>query len=132
MVLLDTHAWIWWANGSRKLSARAAREIGRARSVLVSPVSCWELAILARKRRVQLDRNLFEWIDDALAHDQVALAAVTPSAAAAAGMLGESFRGDFADRFIYATARELAVPLVTRDGGIRSFARSSGDVRTIW
>lgn len=100
--------------------------------MFISPVSCWELAILARKRRVQLDRNLFEWIDDALALDQIALAPITPSAAASAGLLSESFRGDFADRFIYATARELAIPLVTRDGGIRSFARSTGDVRTIW
>ena len=57
---------------------------------------------------------------------------MTPTAAAAAGLLGDTFEGDFADRFLYATARELAVPLVTKDEAIRTFARSSGDVRTIW
>lgn len=132
MLLLDTHALIWWLTGSRRLSSRAAKEIRQAKSVLVSPISCWECAVLVRKRRIQLDRDLFEWIGDALSHDRVDVAPLTVSAAASAGMLGDAFDGDFADRFLYASARELAVPLVTKDDAIRAFARASGDVQTIW
>jgi len=132
MVLLDTHAILWWFGRSRFLSARAARAIGQASRVLVSPVSFWEVAILVRKKKLVLDRGVFEWVADFVAGERIDIAPLTPSAAAGAGMLGDAFTGDPADRFLYATARELAVPLITRDRAIRSFARASRDVRTIW
>jgi len=132
MVLLDTHALIWWRAKSKRLSARALKEMSRARTLLVSPFSFWELAVLARKRRIQLDREMFQWIEDTFADPRFQLAPFSATAAASAGLLGEAFGGDIADRFIYATARELAVPLITKDDAIRSFARSSGDVKTIW
>jgi PIN domain nuclease of toxin-antitoxin system len=132
VILLDTHALLWWITKDPRLSKRAAREIGRARSALVSPVSLWEVAVLVRERRIRLDRDLFGWIADVFARDSVSEAPLTATAAASAGSLGRAFGGDVADRFLYATARELAVPIATKDRAIRSFARSTGDVRTIW
>ena len=132
MILLDTHALLWWITADPRLSKRAAREIAHARGVLVSPISLWEVATLVRKQRIRLDRDLFRWIVDVIARNDVTEAPLTATAAAAAGLLGESFGGDVADRLLYATARELAVPIVTKDEGIRAFARASGDVRTIW
>jgi PIN domain nuclease of toxin-antitoxin system len=44
-LLLDTHAFIWWWQGSRKLPARSQAVIASAESVLVSAASAWEMAI---------------------------------------------------------------------------------------
>lgn len=132
-VLVDTHALLWWQAGGRRLSARAASAISRAETVLVSPISCWEVAELLRKGRVALDRDLHLWVRDLLAQEGVAVAELSPHVAAAAGLLaGSGFAGDPADRMLYATARALSVPMVTKDTGIRDFARASREVRTIW
>ncbi|MGH9188938.1 MAG: type II toxin-antitoxin system VapC family toxin [Acidimicrobiales bacterium] len=132
-VLLDTHALLWWQAGGQRLSTRAASAIARAEMVLVSPISCWEVAELVRKGRVALDRDLHLWVRDLLAQEGVAVAELAPQAAVAAGLLaGSGFSGDPADRILYATARALAVPLVTKDKAIRDFARASREVRAIW
>lgn len=132
MILLDTHVILWWQAGGDRLSARAAREIARADTVLVSPVSCWEIATLTRKGRIGLDRELHAWIRDLLGAEQVQVAALTSEAAATAGLLGDPFPGDPADRLLWATASDLLVPLLTKDEAIRAYAAEAGGVRVIW
>lgn len=133
MILLDTHVVVWWkADGRRRLSARADREIERARSRFISPVSCWEIALLERRGRIALDRPMMSWVRDLFTEDGVVPADLTPIAATAAGLLPDDFPGDPADRLLYATAQELAVPFVTKDVSIREYAARAGDVRTIW
>jgi len=45
-LLLDTHAFIWWANNDPSLSAPARIAIGdRANEIFLSAVSTWEMAI---------------------------------------------------------------------------------------
>ena len=41
------------------------------------------------------------------------------------------FRGR-SHRLLYATARDLRVPLVTKDEALRGFAQSTGDITVIW
>lgn len=133
MLLLDTHVLLWWQAGGQRLSQRCAREIARADKVLVSPIACWEVATLVTKGRVGLDRDPYTWVLDLFADEHVALAPLSPQSAVGAGLLGQSgFHGDPADRLLYATARELVVPLATKDIGIRSYAKATGDVRTVW
>jgi PIN domain nuclease of toxin-antitoxin system len=133
VILLDTHVLLWWQSGGKRLSARAAREIARAELVLVSPINCWEVAMLLAKDRIALDRDVFMWVSDLLATEGVDSAPLSPTAAVAAGLLSSAgFPGDPADRLLYATARDLNVPLVTKDGAIREYARAAKDVRTIW
>jgi PIN domain nuclease of toxin-antitoxin system len=133
MILLDTHALLWWQAGGGLLSATAARAIARADAVLVSPISCWEVATLLSRKRIALDRDVYTWARDLFASERIELAPLTPQVAIAAALLGSGgFHGDPADRFLYATALEHAVPLVTKDESIRSFAKSAGDLRTIW
>jgi PIN domain nuclease of toxin-antitoxin system len=43
-VLLDTHSWAWSLAGDRRLSATALGAIEAAQSVLVSPVTFFEIA----------------------------------------------------------------------------------------
>lgn len=133
MILLDTHVLLWWQAGGERLSARAAREIARAEAVLVSPISCWELTMLVAKERIALDRDIHAWVGDLFGDDHILPAELSPQAAVAAGLLASAgFPGDPADRFLYATARDLLVPFVTKDTAIRAYARTTGDVRTIW
>jgi len=133
VILLDTHVVLWWQAGGGRLSARAAREIARADVLLVSPITCWEIATLVTKKRIALDREVHTWVRDLLGGDRVQAAPLTPQAATSAGVLQDSgFPGDPADRFLCATAREQLVPLVTKDDRIRTFARETGELRTIW
>lgn len=53
MILLDTHAWIWWAASSPRLSRKAARAIEAAKPAYVSAMSCWEVAMLVAKKRLR-------------------------------------------------------------------------------
>ena len=120
-VLLDTHAWIWWAAEPERLSERAAGAIAEAGAVLLASVSCWEVAMLVAKDRIRFDRPVERWIRQALARPGLAAVPLTPQVATAAGLLPASFPGDPADRMIYATARAEGAELVTRDRRLREF-----------
>lgn len=128
MIVLDTHAWIWWAASSRELSAPARHAIDGADCVGVCAISLWEVAMLVAKGRLEFDRDPLEWMQQALALPRVELLPVTPDVAVEAAALGGEFPGDPADRLIVATALDYGAPLVTRDAKIRR----SGVVRTVW
>lgn len=129
MILLDTHAWIWWAAETpRRLTARARRAIAESPSVAVSAISPWEVAMLVAKGRLELDRDVLVWIRQALALPRVTLVPLTPEIAVRSTRLGAGFPGDPADRIIVASARELGASLVTKDQVLR---RAEG-VRTVW
>lgn len=130
-ILLDTHALLWWQAASDRLSAGAHAAIRAAERVLISPVTCWEVSMLVAKGRIRLDRPTAQWVADLLAGPPVDIAPLSPAAAVAAGEL-DGFRGDPADRLIYATAATMDVPLVTKDDRLHSFAASHGGVEAVW
>lgn len=132
-MLLDTHTILWWQAGGSRLSDRAAGAIARAATMLVSPISCWEIGLLVSKGRVALDRDVRTWVRDLLRQDGVEPAPLTPEIAVAAAMLRtEGFGGDPADQFLYATAVAGNVALVTKDDRFHDFARDRTDGRVIW
>ena len=128
MILLDTHAWIWWASQSPKLSAAAQQAIANETGVGVAAISCWEVAMLVDKGRLKLDRDVGLWVDQAMALPKTVVLALTPQIAVASVRLPASFHSDPADRMIVATARQHGVPVVTKDERIQK----SGLVATIW
>ena len=132
MALLDTHVLLWWKGEPARLSRAARRAIERSQPLLLSPISIWEVSTLLRLGRIELDRDLFAWVQDLL-HDDIDLAPLSAPAAAEAGSWGATeFPGDPADRLIYATAKDLHVPLITKDEQLRSFAQASGAVSVVW
>ena len=132
-MLLDTHALLWWQADSGRLSAHAARAIARADTVLVSPISWWEIGILLEKGRIALDRDLQRWVHDLLVLDSVTPAHLTAEAAAAAALLQRAgFHGDPADQLLYATSAAHAASFVIKDETIHAFARNRRDVNAIW
>ncbi len=50
MLLIDSHALVWYLTGNERCSARA-REAIEAGGVLVSPASAWEIATKVRLGR---------------------------------------------------------------------------------
>lgn len=131
-VLLDTHVLLWWKGDPARLSRLARRTLARELPVLVSPVSFWEIATLLRLGRVELDRDLYAWMSDLLA-EEIDLAPLSAEAAADAGSWpGDEFPGDPADRLIYATARDLRVPLLSKDERMLAAGHARGDVSVIW
>lgn len=128
MIVLDTHAWVWWFDSPGKLSRQAADAIDGATTLCVSAWSCWELATLVRRERLRLNRPVSEWLADARAGERLEVVAADQRIATLAGQLPDDFPGDPSDRAIYATALTRVAPLVTRDRKIREF----DPTRTIW
>jgi PIN domain nuclease of toxin-antitoxin system len=129
MIVLDTHAWLWWISEPGRLSHAARQVIDGAGAIGVSTFSAWEVTMLVRKGRISLDRDVATWVRQALAIEPIVRIAPTAEIAVAAGLLdAEDFPGDPADRIIYATAKATGASLVTRDEALRRF-----DARTaIW
>jgi PIN domain nuclease of toxin-antitoxin system len=70
--LLDTHAWIWWIEGDRRLQRRVRDTLDRlppdARPCL-SAISLWEVAMLVERGRVVFSVSLAEWFSPAIEDD---------------------------------------------------------------
>jgi PIN domain nuclease of toxin-antitoxin system len=128
MIVVDTHAWVWWLTRPAKLGTRARSALKRASMVGVSAISVWEVAMLVSRGRMRLDRAVGSWIKDALAGETLRLLPLDAEIAVTAASIGSALHYDPADRIIVATALELGAPLVTMDGAITR----SGVVRCIW
>jgi PIN domain nuclease of toxin-antitoxin system len=129
VIVLDTHAWLWWLADPSRLSPLARDTIAGAPAIGVSTLSPWEVATLVRRGRISLDRDVRDWVRRALAEDRVESIAPDADVALAAAQLdGAAFPGDPADRFIFATAKALDAVLVTRDERLRAFAPDT----TVW
>lgn len=122
MIVLDTHAWIWLVDKPDLLGGAAEREIERADRIIVSTISCFEVARLASRGRLRLDRDPGAWIArasvEAVAHQEP----VSSEIAVRAALLDqERFPGDPHDRIIYSTAVQHRAKLITRDAAITRF-----------
>ena len=117
MIVLDAHIWIWWVHDDPRLTdpARDAIRANEASGPAVSAISCWEVAMLAAKGRIDLKPTTDEWLSLALAYPGVFLAGLTPRIAVESATLPEPFHRDPADRIIVATARTYDCPLMTVD-----------------
>lgn len=122
LIVLDTHAWLWWLTAPERLSGAAREAIDQASSAGVSTLSAWEIAMLVGRGRISLDREVSVWVRQAFADARIEPLAPSPEVAVAAGLLdAKGFPGDPVDRLIYATARSLGATLITRDRAIRMF-----------
>jgi len=126
VIVLDTHAWVWWMSEPKRLSRVAARAIERADTIGVCTMSVFELVGRVQQGRIQLTQPARGWVRQALAHDRVTSLPLSVEVALDAAQL--RFEGDPADRIIYATARAEDAQLVTRDERLRAFDRE----RTVW
>ncbi len=138
MILLDTHAWIWWLAQPESLSDAAYAAVGRAvatwevgsggAGLAVSSISVWELAMLVERGRLELTTTPTEWVERCESLPFLSFVPVDNRVALRSVSLAPSFHADPADRVIVATALVHDMTLVTKDERIRGY----GLVPTIW
>ena len=129
MILLDTHAFVWLADGGERLSQAARRAIAEEAEPAIATISIQEISYLAQRGRLELDRPVGAWVGDALAtHNVRAIALSVAIALRAGGLDPTEFPGDPADRIIYATALERGTRLISRDTDIAAF----DPARVLW
>lgn len=131
-VVLDTHVVVWLDEGSPRLGPRARAAIERAfraEELAVSAISFWEIAMLERKGRLELDLEPGEWRAELLRMGVVEIPVSGRIGIHAASL--ERFHGDPADRMIVATAKIAGAQLFTADERILDWApkRSCRDAR---
>ena len=103
-LLLDTHAFIWWVNGSERLPRRARRAIDDdANTVCVSAVSAWEIATKYRRGRLDEAVAIAPDVATAIADQDFEELPITMEDAARAGAL-PGHLGDPFDRLLIAQA----------------------------
>lgn len=132
MIVLDTHALVWWVSAPGRIPAKARRLIDGAvdsgDSVAVSSISIWELAMLAARGRLELTVPVDAWISSVEALPFVRFVPVDNRIAARAVALENFPHRDPADRMILSTALGLGAALVTADPRLRAYRA----VKTVW
>ena len=124
MIVLDTHIWVWWVQGDPRLTPaqRQAIQEQETDTLGVSAISCWEVAKLVERGRLQFSVPLEVWFEKALNYPGVTLLGITPDIAIASTRLPGEFHRDPADQLIVATARTYGCVLVTSDAGIIGYS----------
>lgn len=131
MIVLDTHAWIWWISNPELLPRRTLSWIEKAinkNAVFISTISVWEVALLVEKKRLKLTMSIQDWIlqNETLPYFQFIPVdnAVILQSIDLPGFLYK----DPADRIIMATAILTNSFLITKDERIRNYSR----IKTVW
>jgi len=125
-LLLDTHTVVWLVFGDRRLGERTEALIQRGAEnnrLLVSAITPWEVALLVSKKRIDLQRDVMEWIRAALVLPGLHLAPLDPEIAVASTRFPFEMHADPADRILVATARHLGASLVTADALLLDLAK---------
>lgn len=132
MIVLDTHALVWWVSDRRRLSNGAKRAINHSiesgEGVAVSSISTWEIAMLVKQLRLKLTIDVFDWLAHVERIPAIHFIAVDNRIALRSTTLPEPFHKDPADRMIAATAQQLRCPLVTADRKLIDYPH----VETVW
>lgn len=131
MIVLDTHAWVWWVASPERLSPSARERIDSAAKDLqvhISSISCWELTLLVKKGRLALTMDVQEWIAKSEALPFFRFVPVDNQIAVLSNHLPGDFHEDPADRIITATTSILKATLITKDQKLRDYPH----IPTLW
>ncbi len=128
MIVIDTHVWVYLiSEQSEKLSKPAQKAIREADVLLLSPFSCWEVTLLVKTGRLELEIDVRRWISNGLKFPKLRLAEMNP-AILTDSVLFDDLHSDPADRIIAATCLFYNVPLITKDSKLHRW----NQIETIW
>lgn len=126
-LLLDTHAFLWWATDDERLGAAARLAIADpGNDVFVSAASAWEIATKQRLGKLEGVPRIGERYGELVAADGFQHLPVDHRHALRAGGYPLEHRDPF-DRMLAAQSDLEQMPLVTRDPAFALFG-----TRTFW
>lgn len=126
-LLLDTHAFLWWVEGTPALGRRARAEVSNPdNEVFVSIASCWELAIKLSLGKLRLTQNLERFIPEQLTRNGFALCGVEFRHVVRVADLPFHHRDPF-DRLLVAQALQDDLAIVSADRVLRKYG-----VTVVW
>ena len=134
-LLLDTCAAIFLMTGATM--ARGTKELmdnaGVLKQIFVSPVTAWEIGLMARPGR--RNAHIFlpspqAWFTTLLSFRPITPAPFNVEIALETSALPDAVHPDPADRMLIATARVLDLALMTRDRKILAYAEA-GHLRAV-
>lgn len=126
-LLLDTHTFIWWATGDRRLSNSVVAALSDVSSeVILSVVTPWEIAIKHASGRLTLQRPVKQLVAEQVARHRYTTLPVRLEHVLEVAEL-PSHHGDPFDRLLVAQARVEGMMLVSRDTAMRAY-----DVPVLW
>ncbi|MCB9537255.1 MAG: type II toxin-antitoxin system VapC family toxin [Myxococcales bacterium] len=131
MIVLDTHAFLWWLHAPGKLSKAAREAIHRSvetDEVRLSAISIWEVAVKHALGKLTLPTTLRAWHAHATTFPGYRMVPVDGDLAIESVELPGELHRDPADRLIVATARRLDARLVTKDKKLVDYPH----IETIW
>jgi PIN domain nuclease of toxin-antitoxin system len=132
-LLLDTCAAIWIVEDAELAPAAlnaitAAYEAGAP--AYVSPITAWEIGMLAARERVRLLTTPQKWFARLVEIPGIRQADMAPDLLIASSFLPGRPPRDPADRIIAATAREYGAQLLTRDRALIEYGEQ-GHIRVV-
>lgn len=129
MIVLDTHALLWWALDPDQLSHNARDVLGdmERQGGFASAISIWEIGVKAKRGKLELPIGVEELARRIALGGVVELVPVDTSVWLRSLALPWA-HADPADRVIVATALLRNVPLLTKDSVIRKFR----GVKSVW
>ena len=126
-LLLDTHAYFWWARGYDKLSRQAASRLSEPDTeVVISAVVPWELATKNRSGKWPDAEVVLHDLETGIARRGWKALPISLEHARLAGSLTSPHKDPF-DRLLAAQAILDGLTLVTADPAFQTFP-----CRTLW
>lgn len=125
-LLLDTCATIWLAEGetlSKDALAALSEAAEMGKPVFVSPMSGWEIGLLAARGRISISVDPTAWFEQLLAIPGMRLSDLSIRILVASSYLPGSPPRDPVDRILISTAREHGYCLITRDKNLLAYAK---------
>ena len=126
MILLDTHIWVWRVDENPQLSQRHTQRLqdSEQEGLGVSAMSCWEVAKLVERGRLQLACSIEEWMEQAVAYPGIRVLPLTPQIAIESTKLPAPFHRDPADQIIIPFSSHHAIAM-SRKASSRYLYQSS-------
>jgi PIN domain nuclease of toxin-antitoxin system len=126
-LLLDTHAFIWWATEPEKLSPKVQGLLADAsNSLFLSVVSIWEMQIKSQLGKLKLNLSLRELIESQQQTNGVQILVVTPEHVLELENMPPHHKDPF-DRLLIAQAVVEDAFLVSMDSALKAYT-----VKLLW
>ena len=126
-LLLDTHAFLWFVEGSARLSKSAKDHIeDQSHDLLLSIASLWEMAVKISLGKLDVHQPFAKFMQSHLAMSSIGLLEISPQHAFAVADLPFHHRDPF-DRLLAVQCLSEGLTLISSDGVFEEYG-----VERVW